>query len=108
MVKNELIYNIKGYKYSEALQLLKIIDDDIINSYDILEDNPLYIMCDIYNNIIYNKYYLNYYNIINNKKNEVAKSILNSIIDNTQSFYALFNELIRRNIQLNYDDSKKK
>lgn len=108
MVKNELIYNIKDYKYSEALQLLKILDDNTINSYDILEDNPLYIMCDIYNNIIYNKYYLNNYNIINNKKNHKdEKYTLNYIIDNTQSFYALFNELIRRNIQLNYDDSKK-
>lgn len=107
MVKNELIYNIKGYKYSEALQLLKIIDDNIINSYDILEDNPLYIMCDIYNHIIYNKYYLNNYKIISNNKNKDVKHILNSIIDDTQSFYALFNELIRRNIQLNYDDSKK-
>ena len=102
MVKNELIYIIKDYRYSEALELLKIIDDDIINSYNILEDNPLFIMCDIFNDVIYNKYYLNNYFVINNEKNnEVVRKVLKSILDNTKMFYTLFNELIRRNIHLN-------
>lgn len=101
MVKNELIYIIKDYRYSEAIELLKIIDDDIINSYEVLEDNPLFIMCNIFNDIIYNKYYLNNYFIINEKNNEVVRKTLNIILGNTKAFYTLFNMLLKRNIHLN-------
>ena len=107
MSNEALIYLIRTYKYDEAINLLKILnDDDIINSYNKLYDNPLYVLCDLFDGIVYDKYYVNNYFIIKNEKNDkTIKQIIKNILDDTKLFYNLFNELIKRNSNIQFNSN---